>query len=168
MSAQNGRRGFRAADRARVLAQAAGKPTGVLLEIGGQTIDLVAVPVGELLGVLDLLEKLSALVGTLGTGALTQDDAVALFAVLGKDGARFVALVRSVLERSAFYGDADATLEDRALFGEWFALLDPGELLRTVLPKLTEATMLSVNPPKATSTTSAAPPAESFSVANSS
>ena len=151
-----------------MLAQVVGKPSGVELEIGGQTIDLIAVPVGELLSVLGLIEQLSVLAGAFGEPpALTNTDALSIVRSLGKDGAKFVALVRSVLRRSAFYGDEPAA-EDLALFHEWFELLDPGDLLRTALPKLVEATMISVNPPKAPTTTPPAPESSSDETLSSS
>ncbi len=139
----NGRaRLFSASDRKRILALVVGKASGVEIEVGGVTFDLVAVSANELMSVLDLVIKFSDLFEKLGTGKAIEQDSIKqgiIFRAIGEDGGRIMQLVRSMLYRSAGLDAEDRSAEDRALFEDWFAKLPIVDTIRRLAPAVLQA-----------------------------
>ena len=149
---------FRSEDRTRILAAAVGNPTGVMLEIGGQTVDLVALSTADGLVLFELVGKVGAIYEKITAGQATNQE---IFAALGDDGPRAVALIRSNLQRSFFYGIADPKPDELALFNEWFEAVPAVDLIAKAVPKLLTAngvTNLTANPPSPATETSQRPP----------
>lgn len=123
---------FTPENRTRILAMKANKPSGVLVEVGGLSFDLVALNAGEVLSVLDVLSRLAELAKAAQTGTL---DGTSIMAAAGQDGRKIADLMRSVLKRSA----GVATADEESLFNEWFDAQAIMDLASTVVPKILEA-----------------------------
>lgn len=128
---------FKAADRARILAQAVGDPTGTVIEIGGMSIDLVALSMHEGRSLLDIVGR----VGKLMDGG--QHSNMEWVEAIGDDAPRIVALLQSTLRRSAFHGIDEPPAEDVAVFDEWFEAVPVREMLGTAVPAMLAANGVS-------------------------
>ena len=150
---------FRPEDRARILAQAVGQPTGVVLTIGGVDFDLLALSTAEAREILAIAKKLGAIYDKISNAAGGRSDRD-LFEALGDDTPRVVAVIKSTLKRSAFYGDPDPDPKALELFGEWFEAVPAVEMLRAAVPQILAANgvaNLTGNPPISASETSQKP-----------
>jgi len=123
---------FAPGNRAKILARAVGKPTGVTVEVGGLTFNLVALSTDEVLSVTDLLTKVANLASKSEGGTVTGTD---IMRALGEDGSKVARLFESILRRS---GQVNGPDEER-LFTEWFGSLSIFEAARTLVPKILEA-----------------------------
>jgi hypothetical protein len=131
------KRRFSADQRAEILAQVVGKPTGVIFEFGGMEFDLVALSMSQISGVLDTLQKFPTVSKAMRGGGT--DDGIA---TIGGEISKLLDLAHDLLKRSAFYGETP-TDDDVAVFEEWFAACSPMELLKGLGTKVVAAAGLS-------------------------
>lgn len=123
---------FSADNRARILAQVVGKPTGVKAEIGGIEIDLLPFNTEEGLAVFALLRKFADLFEDMRAGKVTE---ASLARAVGAEGETILGLIRSVIKRSAnVEGD-----EEEQLFNQWFASLELIATVKALAPKVIAA-----------------------------
>lgn len=108
---------FTAADRALIVRHAIGKPTGIVVEIGGMQIDLVPLTTeqaDEVFAVIDVLSDLFSQQNAQGEVTVNQADGIKLAVAQVR---RLRKLVRDVLHESALASDQ---IDDESVFDEWF------------------------------------------------
>jgi hypothetical protein len=126
------KRMFSAENRAHVMQLVIGKPSGVVAEVGGQEFDLLPFNTAEGLRVFALLKKFASLFELIRADAVTEAD---IARAVGEEGDNILALVRSMLHRSANVCGAD----EEEVFAEWFGSLGLMDLVKSVVPKLIAA-----------------------------
>lgn len=146
---------FTARDREIIRKHSIGKPTGVVVEVGGMEIDLVPLTTeqaGEVFAILDAFATLQKAADDKGA---VESGAAALGELVGKEGARVKRILHGILHESATAGDL---IDDEAVFEEWFNRLPLLDTVKVMLPKIIEAqglgTMLgnSLTPPSEAAT----------------
>ena len=124
---------FSAANRANILKLIVGKPSGVIASVGGMEFDLLPLSTSEAMGVFELINKIS---GLIGKGAESADPAV-IAKLVGEDGGKVVSLARSVLCRAARF--ANSAEFEETIFDEWFDAQELKTYMGHLLPKIAEA-----------------------------
>lgn len=155
---------FSAADREIIRKHCIGKPTGVVVELRGFTLDLVPLTTeqaNEVFSILDAIAPLLKMQNADGVVDVARDHWAAIVA---KEGKRVNTILRSVLHGAAVANDLIDDDEGEELFDKWYKGLPLAETLRTLSPKLVEAqglqTMLgnSSTPPSETTTAGSTSP----------
>lgn len=153
---------FSPAEREKLLKLTVGKRTGVLVEIGGVTIDLLPFSAAEGLSVFAFVRLFADVSATINAGTFTQTDFAAL---IGDNGPAILALLRLYLARciGLRLEPRDATipaqaieLEDLALAEQperesyelWFSQLELFDTVRKIFPHFMEANgMIAITRP---------------------
>jgi|GEM_PF-2717140 len=123
---------FSAANRAFLMEQAIGKPTGIIVELGGLEFNLVPLSTRDGKRVIAMAEELTETWKGIAGGNVTQAD---VFATLGSKLPEVLDMVKRVLADSAGIADDDA----RALFEEWFEATPFVPTLKALIPKVLRA-----------------------------
>lgn len=110
-------------NRAWLLAQVIGQPTGVIASIGGVDFDLLPLSTADGQVLLEMVDELSATWKLIRGGEATDADIVAL---MGDKLPKAVAMTKRVLREAA----GDGT--DDTLFDEWFAQTRFVPMLRAI------------------------------------
>jgi hypothetical protein len=129
---------FTAENRAKLLALAVGAPTGVVLEIGGQTVNLVALSTAQGREVLAMVRKVGALYERISSKTASN---IEIFEALGEDGPHALEIVKDVLRKSFFVDPEDvnephARAAQLEIFEEWFEAIPIGEILTKAVPAI--------------------------------
>lgn len=135
----NVKRIFSRADRERILSLAVGKPTGVIVEIGGFELNLVPLTPSQASGIFSLLDAFSKLDGAAnenGEVVLTRTN---LLQLIAKEGDRVIDLARAIVYKTAKANGLIGPEDGKQVFDEWFDDLDFFETVRTLVPAIIEA-----------------------------
>jgi hypothetical protein len=122
---------FDPANRAMLMGQVIGEPTGIIVEIAGQAIDLVPLSTRDGKKLVEMAEELFATWKGINGGSITDAD---IFATLGAKLPEVLTMMKRVLQESA-----GVTPEQQEIFDEWFESTRFVPTFKALVPKVLRA-----------------------------
>jgi hypothetical protein len=138
---------FSAADALRILAQEPGRPSGVIVHIGGYDVNLHPFTTEEGSAFFDILSRTGDFQEKLAGGSATEVD---FMRVISNEGKIVTGILKSLLSNSLAVKDAEG---ERAAFDAWFGRQPLVPMVKALMPAVVEANgfgaMMRKNPPDA-------------------